>query len=327
MAQQVCIYCTRTDNETAFSREHIIPQNIGGSLFFDDYVCTDCNSSLGANVDVEILKVPEVIDAFESLRIPYDKFGIVKRYYNVIGSFDGLELRGRLTRKGFEFPPQTMPDGSMVAPEQGFAEPLTKSLSRDQKLVRSGIPPEEIKAEIQMLLEAYRNAKPGERVHSPPLRRALVKRSSELKVKLTTRDKPRVNPLIAKIAYEFLFLLGGRHLFEDENAETCDLLRDAIAGKRVQRLSVQRLQPDNTGYQPHHIVHLKNESSFLCIRILFFGSIYFVLISPRVSPVLFAELSDKMNTMVAGLGFQQCLDRNAKAFWAVMEDGIVKRLV
>ena len=133
--------------------------------------------------------------------------------------------------------------------------------------------------------------------------------------------------MTAKIAYELLFLLGGRHLFEDENAETCDLLRDAIAGKTVQKLSVQRLQPDNTGYQPLHIVHLKNESNFLCIRILFFGSIYFVLISPCVSPVIFAELSDKLNTTVAGVEFQQCLDRNTKAFWAVMDDGIVKRLV
>jgi hypothetical protein len=327
MAQQICIYCTRTDNETTFSREHIIPQNIGGSLFFDDYVCRGCNSSLGANVDVEILKVPEVIDAFESLRIPYDRFGILKRHYNVIGSFDSIELRGRLTRKGFEFSPQTMPDGSMVAPEQRFPEPLTKSLSRDPDLARSGIPPEEVKAEIQNLLEAYANANPGETVHSPRLRRTLVKRSSKLKVKLTARDEPRVNPLIAKIAYEFLFLLGGRHLFEADNAETCDFLLDAIAGKTVQGLSVHRLQPHNRGYQPFHIVHIKNEPNFLCVRILFFSSIYFVLISQPVSPVMFAELSDKMNATVAGVEFQQCLDRNAKAFWAVMEDGTVKRFI
>ena len=327
MAQRVCIYCTRTDKETAFSREHIIPQNIGGSLFFDDCVCRVCNSRLGANVDVEIMKFPEVIDAFENLAIPYDKFGIIKRYYNIIGSVDGLELLGRLTKRGVEFPPQNMPDGSLVAPEKEFADLLVKSLSRDSDVVRTGMSPEKIKTEMQKLLEAYANANPGQTVHSARLRRNLVKRSGKVKIKLTARSRPRVDPLIAKIAYEFLFLLGGRHLFENENAETCGLVRDAIAGKSVQRLSVERLQSDNTAYQPLHIVYLKNESNFLCVRILFFYSIYFVLVAPRVSPVIFAELSDKINTTVAGIGFQQSLDRNAKAFWAVMEDGSVKRLV
>ena len=136
-----------------------------------------------------------------------------------------------------------------------------------------------------------------------------------------------MNPLIAKIAYEFLFLLGGRYLFEDENADTCDSLLDAIAGKRPQKVNILRLQPDDKGYQPVHIVHLKNESNFLFVRVLLFGSIYFALISPRVTPVIFAERSEKMRTTVAGVEFQQRLDRNAKAFWAIMEGGIVKRFV
>ncbi len=50
-------------------------------------------------------------------------------------------------------------------------------------------------------------------------------------------------------------------------------------------------------------------------------------ICPRVSPVIFAELSEKTSSVVAGVEFQQGLDRNAKEFLAVTQDGIVKRLV
>ena len=168
-----------------------------------------------------------------------------------------------------------MPDGSLVAPETGICGAFDGSLSRDLTLFGPEFPGE-IKAEIQMLLEAYAGTRiPVETVHSARLRRALVKRSGKLKVKLTTRSKPRVDPLIAKIAYEFLFLLGGRHLFEDENAETCDLLRDAIAGKSVQRLTVQRLQPDNTGTNPFTSSTLKT-SQTSCVS-GFFSSTQFTL--------------------------------------------------
>lgn len=76
---KLCIFCLRNDTEVEFTREHIIPQNIGGTLFIDD-VCRTCNSEMGDNLDADILKHKGIIDAFDSLNIEYDKkvyFGII----------------------------------------------------------------------------------------------------------------------------------------------------------------------------------------------------------------------------------------------------------
>jgi len=48
-----CIFCFRNNKEIQFTREHIIPQNVGGNLFIDE-VCEKCNSSLGQYIDIQI---------------------------------------------------------------------------------------------------------------------------------------------------------------------------------------------------------------------------------------------------------------------------------
>jgi len=44
------------------------------------------------------------------------------------------EVKARATEDGFEFPPQAMPDGSVIHPESDYKEPLFKSILRDKRL-------------------------------------------------------------------------------------------------------------------------------------------------------------------------------------------------
>src|SRR3989338_6149563 len=44
------------------------------------------------------------------------------------------EVKARATEDGFEFPPQAMPDGSVIHPESDYKEPLFKSILLDKRL-------------------------------------------------------------------------------------------------------------------------------------------------------------------------------------------------
>jgi hypothetical protein len=123
-----CIFCFRS---TDFTREHVIPDAVGGSLFLDNTVCRRCNSWLGTNVDVELAKLPETLDAFEALGIPYDRDRMINRHYEVVGSAGDVKVQGRLTSDGFRFHPQPTADGSMIFPEGEAWHALRKGALRD----------------------------------------------------------------------------------------------------------------------------------------------------------------------------------------------------
>lgn len=58
-----CIFCNASEN---FSEEHIIPESLGGSIVIRN-VCRACNSVLGSEVDVELVKHRHIYDAYKQL--------------------------------------------------------------------------------------------------------------------------------------------------------------------------------------------------------------------------------------------------------------------
>ena len=81
------------------------------------------------------------------------------------------EVKARATEDGFEFPPQAMPDGSVIHPESDYKEPLFKSILRDKRLQDAGLTQEKIKAEYTKLVDAYDKAEIGQRIEWPALGR------------------------------------------------------------------------------------------------------------------------------------------------------------
>lgn len=62
-----CIIC---DDDKPKSREHIIPENIGGSVIIDS-VCKCCNSKFGSEVDNKLIKNRQIYDAYHKIEKYY----------------------------------------------------------------------------------------------------------------------------------------------------------------------------------------------------------------------------------------------------------------
>lgn len=131
-----CIFCFRKNTELPFNREHIIPQNVGGNLFIDD-VCRDCNSNLGRFIDIQILKYPEILKAFEHLQMPHNKEGILKNYYKITGKSGDLEIPAIYQNGKYKMLPKNMSDGSMIFPEEDYLKNLDKIVKSTKGLCRS----------------------------------------------------------------------------------------------------------------------------------------------------------------------------------------------
>jgi len=320
MSTQRCIYCHRTGDETPFSREHVIPKNIAGTLVLDDFVCKEDNDWLGTNVDTELLRLPETLQAFAALSLPHDRDGILRNHFQVLGELDGQILRGKITGGVVDFPMQKLPGGSLITPEEGLEGPLTKMA------FRTGRPRAETKSELKRLVAEYRKAPIGSTITSKVLGITLARRSGQPNVRVVPKRQPRPERLIAKITNEFLFLVLGRHLFLPENAEQGEALHNTIADSVGPKAVVLRVKPEENVFKPLHILHFRNDEDLFVMHVVLFGSIDFVLCLPPLAVASLALLREQFVGGVVGIQFQQRLDRDLKAFWAVRKDAPARRI-
>ena len=323
----MCIFCGRTDNDVGFNREHIIPDNIGGTLFLDNTVCVDCNSRLGTQVDAETLKLPDVLEAFEKLNIPHDRDGIINRHYNVTGQFEDVELRfGRVQGNDFVFPAQRIANGSFITPEKNYFASLEKRTRRDIRLRKAGLSAEEIMDELDGLRRNYEHAGSGDMVDCPRLGIAVRKRSDQLHIEVAPRNEANINPLIAKIAYEIFFLCGGGEWFSKENSELRHLLLDSIDTMEIQRgVFVMRVEPSMPDYSPVHLIRIELHNNLTILRVVFFGHIEYVLTAKPLSSQFVNNFKQSLQTdNLHAIVYQQQLDKSVKSFWTVTEDGEIK---
>ena len=78
-----CIFCFRSEPEVTFSREHVIPDCLGGKLILLEYVCARCNGDFGGVFDHEILKNPNIIAALGKLKVPHDRAQLINKNYRL----------------------------------------------------------------------------------------------------------------------------------------------------------------------------------------------------------------------------------------------------
>lgn len=147
---KICIFCLRNDLEVNFSKEHIFPQSIGGTLYIDE-VCGRCNSDPGRHIDNEILKLPEVLEAFDYLGITHDKNGITKNYYKIMGKADDIEIPFIFKDEKYEMLPQKLPNGSYILPENNFEKEIKKIINRNPRIKKLGLSKKAIEKEIEQL--------------------------------------------------------------------------------------------------------------------------------------------------------------------------------
>lgn len=316
-----CIFCFKGASEVSFSEEHLIPESVGGELILFDCVCTGCNSRFGSDIDHEILKQPDIIIALERLKLPHDRAQLMNQNYKIQGVSGNTEVRAKATEDGFEFPPQAMPDGSVIHPEGDYKEPLFKSILRDKRLQDAGLTQEEIKAEYTKLVDAYDKAEIGQRIEWPALGRTLIKRSDAFKIRLEPKGTGDVSRLIAKIAYEFGFLLAGREfLLNQKVAEP--LKKFIMTGEAQPGLSVMRVDTAVSDYTPAHFISFQVYDSFTKVVVGFFGSIAYMLIAPPLEQGILQHIADTYQCPdIMGVEFQQDLQKGTLGFWALSPDG------
>ena len=189
-----CIFCFRKNTEIPFSREHIIPQNVGGNLFIDE-VCENCNSNLGSFIDIQVLKYPEILNAFEYLKIPHDKSGILKNYYKITGKSGDLEVPAIYKNGKYKMLPKNMPDGSMIFPEEDYFKNLQKIVTRDERIKSSKLTEKHINQKIDSIKKKYERASPGDFIEGTSIGRSILKKRDKYKIVIQPKDNCEIERL------------------------------------------------------------------------------------------------------------------------------------
>lgn len=325
----VCVFCGRTDQDIPFDREHIIPDNIGGTLFIDNAVCKMCNNRMGTHIDSEILKIPDVLMAFKALNLPHDRDGILNRHYEITGKTHGIELRfGKANGRAFSFSSQRLSDGSLVTSERDWFASLNLTVNRDEKLREAEISKQEIGHLLEGLRQRYEQAQDGEVVECLELGLKLRKLSGQPSVTIVPREKANIDPLIAKIAYEIMYCYGGADFFSKENLDLRLQLLTSIDTMQMQKdIFVMRVESVIKEFSPVHLLSLEFPENITKLRVAFFGRIEYVLAAKPLSMAFVNNLKEGLRVDdLYAIAFRQEIDKCTKSFWSVTTDGKVHRI-
>lgn len=321
-----CIFCFKSYPEVTFNKEHLIPDSLRGMLILNDYVCSACNSKFGSKFDHEILKNPEILSALENLELlsPCEKEKFINHNYKVKLHSAEVELGARAAKDGFTLHPQSLPNGSMIYNEKDYEEPLLKSLCRDQHLNKSGITLEQIKIEHSKLTKAYQQASVGDKVESQSLGVVLVKRSNAFSIKLEPKGAGDVSRLIAKIAYEFGFIIGYRDFLSSENVAK-PLHNFIVSGQPQKGLHVYRTITESQDYALSHYISFQCYNDHTRIVVVFFGRIAYTLIAPCFENKILNRISETYECPdVVGVEYQQDMAKDSVGFWALLPGNKIK---
>ena len=200
-----CILCLK---EAPLSREHIIPKALGGILTCS-FLCKECNSALGARVDVEVKKDPRIRFAVDNLQsyIPdlARKFMEGQPYIFQVGSWTE---RGKFRKGEMRITTRQTKEGALIQPsDEGYK-------SNERILRKRGIGGTYIQEARSRLEEAEEN----EVVTLAPGWVAVKRRVEQVEPDL--RGSKLLTPLFPlKIGYEFLaFHLY--HVIYDQKSST-----------------------------------------------------------------------------------------------------------
>jgi hypothetical protein len=321
-----CIFCFRGHPGVTFSKEHVIPDSLGGQLILYDYVCSECNSRFGREFDHQILKNPAIVAALEKLKLAHNRPQLINKNFRISGFSDEIEVRGKATDDGFEFPSQSIPDGSVIHPEGEYKEPLLKSILRDQSLYNAGMKTDQIMEEYERLVATYEKAAVGQKIEWPSLGRTLVKRSNAFKIKLEPKGSGDVSRLVAKIGYEFGFLTCYREFLSSECVAK-PLHSFIMNGEKQPGFHIMRIGTELSDYVPIHFISFQVYDSVTRIVVGFFGSIAYALIAPAFEHKVLSEIAQRYDCSgVTGVEYQQDLEKDRAGFWAILPGNRVKYL-
>lgn len=315
-----CIFCFKSEAEVKFSQEHLIPKCIGGSLVLDDYVCTECNSKFGTEFDHKILKKPGIITALSKWNIQHKHIQLLNNNFRVKVITCGMEFEGKATEKDVEIRPKQLENGSQIYPESEYKEPLLKGILRDQRLRAVGLTEEQIKEEFHKLTKVYDDAEVGKIVIWPALGITLVKHSDTRRIRLEPKGSNDVSRLVAKIVYEFGFILGYRDFLLCEKVAK-PLRHFILTGDKQPSFHITQISTNVSDLAPIHFISFQTYTDMTRIIVGFFGTLAYILIAPPLEYKILQQIAKDNNCPdLIGIEYQQDIIKKTTGFWAILPD-------
>ena len=254
-----CLLCLE---EAPLSKEHLIPEALGGALTCT-FLCTHCNSTSGASFEAAARADPSILIAVRNLKAQIPE--LAKKLSDnqpVLVQGPGGQERGKIRSEELRIKARRAPDGSLIQPTDHARKSVETILSK------AGI------GEIP-LAEALRQFDATPDNHKITLAPGLeaVKWSIE-EIDLDLSDSRLMSPLVSlKIAFEFLACHLGTAIYDE--AQQIQELRTALRGmvENDPCFEVERLNAAE--YKPFHGICFEGNAPYARVLIRLFGWLAF----------------------------------------------------
>jgi hypothetical protein len=247
--------CTICLEEKPLTREHIIPESVGGTLEAD-LQCKDCNSGLGSRVVSQARKDPTIRFAIRSLRYQLPQLYHTMeegQLYTAVDD-DGQTVSAKLRDGRLKTRAQKMEDGTFIF------DPKTGQETIQSVLQNRGLGPEEIRTTIDKFKDSPIGQLVGLSTQISAVRR-------EIKSAFPQFEFPEMDERVpVLVAYNYLCLLLGIQVFDKR---LNFIRRRIVADEPSDRLKVEGLT--SREYRPFHQVYSEPEEKGILVKISFFG--------------------------------------------------------
>ena len=251
-----CIVCCR---EGPLCDEHLIPRALGGILTCS-FLCRDCNSGFGKDVEAAAKSDPSILLAAKHLHedIPELAQQLLESHPHVtIGP--GPRVPGSVRNGEFRAKSRELDDGSLIRPTDETPGVITTMLKR------KGYEETPIKRAVEVL-EGMPESRPttiapGLEVINWPVEG----------VELDLSQSVPLNPILpAKIAFEFLALCVGKEIYADEGP--LPALRRILMERQHPDDKILRVERLSSGkFRPFHGICIEDNSEYFQIQVRLFG--------------------------------------------------------
>ncbi len=258
-----CIVCKLTTEErrtrcagtAEFTKEHLIPEAIGGKLQCS-FLCKHCNSQLGV-LEANLKSDATIRLCIENLRgeLP-DLWNTISEGQAYIVQDPGGSLRAKLKDGEIRVDSWKGEDGSVIGPVDKAWPAIHKMLLRQQSS----------ESEIAEAKRKFEAIPEGGRSEVAPGIDALKRTADKIYPSLKLED---IDIACLKIAYEYLALHLRRGIFN----EYFDAVRSALlsGGPLPDRCRVNPLRLKDSRCQAFHCLRARNTDTGLLVKVLLFG--------------------------------------------------------
>lgn len=262
-----CILCLKSSD---LSEEHIIPEAIGGRLTIK-FLCPDCNSLLGRDVEKAVKDDPSIRIALENLSrdIP-DLYSQITEKQPFYGHSKAGRVPGFFRKGEFYVKSKKMADGSLVQPTKTAKKSIKTMLKRQGCTV----------TQIEEVLSNFEDA-PSNKISEIHPGLEASKWDIE-KTEIDFTGTSLMNPLVPlKIAYEFIAYLRGTSICASK--PQLEEIRNALSIHDTDNDCFQVDRLNAKEYKPFHGIVFEGNKPHAQVQIRLFGWLAFRVHFKRLS--------------------------------------------